>query len=271
MIRAMRSLLFSVIYPIYLLVVMGTVQELVIRPLCALNPKRRTTILRAWLRCHAKVVLGMAQFIGGLRLHLQGALPETACVVLMNHQSLLDIPVAVLLSRGPCAIIPTRDRYTRGVPTISSLAKLCGFPSLSQGAHARREEHRAMVGAAEAVARGERTLIIYPEGHRSRDGEIHPFMTSGLQLVLRHTQERPVYLIVADGLWRLRSIADIALRTAGSLCTVQILGPYAVPDDPREHPAFIASLRDEMLTVLERLRATGAETAPLASHPQPVG
>jgi 1-acyl-sn-glycerol-3-phosphate acyltransferase len=270
-IRALRSLLFSVIYPIYLLIVMGTVQEIVIRPLCALNPKHRNTILKSWLRCHANVVLGMARHLGGLRLQVQGALPETASVVVMNHQSLLDIPVAVLLTRGPCPIIPTRDKYTRGVATIARLARLCGFPSLSQGTHARREEHRAMVGAAEAVARGERTLIIYPEGHRSRDGEIQPFMASGLQLVFRHTQDRPVYIIVADGLWRLRSASDIALRIAGTLCTVQVLGPYTVPADSREHEAFIDALRAEMLTMLTRLRATGAETAPLASHPQPVG
>jgi 1-acyl-sn-glycerol-3-phosphate acyltransferase len=267
----MRSLLFSLIYPIYLLVVMGSVQELVIRPLCALNPKRRMAIMRGWLRTHARVVLGMARHLGGLRLHARGALPETACIVLMNHQSLLDIPVAVLLVRGPCPIIPTRDKYTRGVPTISRLARLAGFPSLSQGAHARREEHRAMVGAAEAVGRGERTLVIYPEGHRSRDGELQPFMTSGLQLVFRHTQDRPVYLVVVDGLWRLRSVADIALRLAGSVCTVQVLGPFAVPADAREHAAFVGSLHAEMLTALTRLRSLGAETAPLASQPQPVG
>lgn len=266
MIRAVRSLAFSVIYPIFLLVVMGTIQEIVIRPLCALNPKRRISIQRGWLRAHARAVLGMARHLGGLRLHVQGSLPETSAIVLMNHQSLLDIPVAVQRVRGPCPIIPTRDRFTRGVPVIASLARLCGFPSLSQGAHARREEHRAMVGAAEDVARGERTLVIYPEGHRSRDGEIQPFMTSGLQLVFRHTGDRPVYLVVVDGLWRLRSVADITLRLAGSVCTVQILGPYTVPPDPRDHAAFIAGLRDEMLAVLERLRTPDAEGAPHAAR-----
>jgi 1-acyl-sn-glycerol-3-phosphate acyltransferase len=270
-IRATRSLLFSVIYPIYLQVVMGTVQELVIRPLCALNPKRRTRILRSWLRCHAIVVLGMARHLGGLRLHIQGTLPEASSIILMNHQSLLDIPVAVLMTRGPCPIIPTREKYTRGISTISRLARLCGFPSLSRGTHARREEHRAMVGAAEAVANGERTLIIYPEGHRTHDGELQPFMPAGLQLVFRHAHDRPVYVIVADGLWRLRSLADITLRIAGSVCRVQVLGPFTIPADTREHAAFIASLRSEMLSALTRLRAAGTETARLASRPQPVG
>jgi 1-acyl-sn-glycerol-3-phosphate acyltransferase len=262
----MQSLLFSVIYPICLVVVMGTVQGLVIRPLCALSPKHRLTIVGWWLRSHARVALGMAQRLGGLRLHVRGSLPETSCIVLMNHQSLLDIPVGVSLMRGPCPLIPTRDRYTRGVPTISGLSRLAGFPSLSQGGRASRAEHRVMLAAADAVGRGERSLLIYPEGHRSRTGELQPFMTSGLQLVLRRTRERPVYIVVVDGLWRLRSVADIALRLAGSIATVEVRGPYPIPPDPRDHQAFIASLRGEMLAMLERLRAPDPESTPLASH-----
>jgi 1-acyl-sn-glycerol-3-phosphate acyltransferase len=252
------------------MIVMGTIQELVVRPLCALMPGRRAALVRGWLHFHAYAVLGMARHLGGLRLHVRGTLPETSCIVLMNHQSLLDIPVAVSLIRGPYPVIPTRDKYTRGIPTISGLARLAGFPSLSQGAHASRAEHRAMLNAADAVGRGERSFLIYPEGHRSRDGEIQPFMTSGLQLVLRRTQDRPVYLVVVDGLWRLRSVADIALRLAGSIATVEVRGPYAVPPDPHDHEAFIASLRAEMLAVLAGLRAQEPEDAPLV-HRQRIG
>jgi 1-acyl-sn-glycerol-3-phosphate acyltransferase len=265
-IRATKSLLFSLIYPIYLVVVMGTIQELIIRPLCALMPRRRAAMVRGWLHSHAWTVLGMARYLGGLRLHVRGTLPETSCIVLMNHQSLLDIPVAVSMIRGPYPLIPTRDKYTRGIPTISGLARLAGFPSLSQGARASRTEHRAMLAAADAVGRGERSLLIYPEGHRSRDGELQPFMTSGLQLMFRRAQERPVYLVVVDGLWRLRSVVDIALRLAGSVATVEVRGPYAIPPDPRDHEAFVASLRAEMLAVLTGLRAPEPENAPLVHH-----
>ncbi len=264
--RATQSLLFSVIYCIVLLVVMGPVQWLVVRPLCALMPARRGPIMRWWLRSHAGVVLGMARALGGLRLHVQGSLPETSCIVLMNHQSLLDIPVAVSLFRGPYPLIPTRAKYSRGIPVISGLVSLGQFPSLSQGARATRAEHKAMMAAAEAVGRGERSLLIYPEGHRSRTGELQPFMTSGVQLMFRRAGECPVYLIVVDGLWRLRSMADIALRLAGSRAEVQVRGPFPIPAEPREHEAFIASLREEMVEMLEGLRAPDPERAPLASR-----
>ena len=137
MIRATQSLLFAVIYSIYLLAVMLPAQWLVLRPLCALNPLRRPAILRGWFRLQADWVLGMARRLGGVRFDVQGALPPVPLIVVMNHQSLLDIPVAVSLLRGPYPIIPTRDRYTRWIPGISGLARLAGFPSLNRNSTRR--------------------------------------------------------------------------------------------------------------------------------------
>lgn len=258
MVRATRSLCFAVIYFIYLIVVMPPVQGLVIRPLCALNPLRRPAILRWWFQVQAHLVIGLARFLGGLRVDIEGSLPDSGLILVMNHQSMLDIPLGVSLMRGPYPVIPIRDKYTRGFPGISGLSRLAGFPALKQGERATRAEHAAMVGAAEAVARGERTMLIYPEGHRSRDGEIQPFMAQGLKLVFRHAGARPVYVMVIDGAWRLRSISDIALRLAGRTVRIRVLGPFAIPAERGEHDAFIASLRAEMSTTLARLR--GRET-----------
>jgi 1-acyl-sn-glycerol-3-phosphate acyltransferase len=270
--RAIRSVVFAVIYSIYLVAVMLPAQELILRPLCALNPKRRPDILRTWFRWQANWVLGMCRHLGGLELDIQGALPAEPLIVVMNHQSLLDIPAAVSLLRGPYPVIPTRDRYTRWIPGISGLARLAGFPALRQSGRASRAEHAAMVGAAEAVAKGERTLIIYPEGHRSKNGEVQPWMAQGLKLVFRHVSNRPVYVLVIDGAWRLRSFADIAFRLSGQVARVRVSGPFAVPPDKRDHDAFIESLREHMVDTLAHLRGSdpagspGSASAPLA-HP----
>ena len=266
MIRVMRSLLFSVIYTIYLVVVMLPVQALILTPLCALNPKGRPTILRWWFQAQADWVLGMACRLGGLRLELPPTLPAIPLVMVMNHQSLLDIPLGVSRLRGPYPVIPTRSRYTTWIPGISGLARLGGFPSLKQGERATRAEHAAMVAAAEAVARGERTMLIYPEGHRSKDGEIQRFMTQGLKLVFRHTHQRPVYLVVADGAHRLRSFADIAFRMAGPRVRARVLGPYTVPPERSAHDAFIDQLRSEMVATLAHMRGAPSPAEPIA-HP----
>lgn len=280
MIRATQSLLFAVIYSIYLVFVMVPVQGLVIRPLCALNPKLRPALLRWWFQVQAHWVMGLAQWPGGMRLEHPGDLPAEPLIAVMNHQSMLDIPAGVALLSGPYPVIPIRDKYTRGFPGISGLSRLANFPALRQGERVTRAEHTAMVGAAEAVERGERTLLLYPEGHRSPDGELQPFMTQGLKLVFRHAGSRPVYLIVIDGAWRLRGLSDIALRLSGRRVRLRVVGPFAIPAERGEHEAFIDSLRDVMTVTLAGMRGLdvpgapetpGSRSTPIATHASLVG
>jgi 1-acyl-sn-glycerol-3-phosphate acyltransferase len=269
-IRAAQSLLFSIIYSIYLVVVMLPFQGLVLRPLCALNPKWRPAILRWWFRFSAEWVVGMARVLGGLRYQSDGPLPAEPLILVMNHQSLLDIPAGVALLRGPYPVIPTRDLYTKWIPGISGLAQLAGFPALKQSGRASRAEHQALVAAAEAVQRGDRTMLIYPEGHRSKGGALLPFAAQGLKLVFRHAQ-RPVYMAVNDGAWKMRGFADIMLRLSGQNITVRVHGPYTVPALRSEHDAFVARLEADMASALARQRGTPSPAVPLARTAPLVG
>jgi 1-acyl-sn-glycerol-3-phosphate acyltransferase len=265
--RATQSLAFAVIYSIYCVAVMGPVQWLAVRPLAALLPGRRAEILRAWLHGQARWVLWLARSVGGMRLTIQGELPRSGCVVVVNHQSLLDIPIAVALVRGPAPLIPMRASYARGIPGISMLMRMGGHPLLRQGARATRDEHRALAAAAERVAAGERSLVLFPEGHRSRDGELQPFMTPGLERILRRARAVPVYVVAVDGLWGLRTFGDIALRLAATRARVAVRGPFAIPSDERQHGVFIERLHDEMLAALRELRGVADErAAPPASR-----
>jgi 1-acyl-sn-glycerol-3-phosphate acyltransferase len=268
--RATQSLLFAVIYSIYLVVVMGPVQGLILRPLCALLPSRRSAIVRWWLRLQAGCVLNLARVVAGFRLGIEGALPRTSCIVLMNHQSLLDVPVGVSLMPGPPPLIPTRAGYARGIPGISGLIGLAEYPLLSQGARLTRSEHQSLVAAADRVARGERSFLIFPEGHRSHDGQVQPFMVPGLRLLFGRAARRPVYLAAVDGFEDLASFPDIARRIAGTRVRVAIRGPYAIPADAGEHAPFVDLLRNEMIATLAGLRAPGPTPVPIA-RPQLVG
>ncbi len=244
---------------------MEPVQWLVVWPLIVLMPARRRRVTRAWLQLQARLVLALARVVGGLRLTIEGAIPPTSCIVLMNHQSVLDIPVGVSLVRGPYPLIPTRASYRRAIPGISTLMRLSRQPLVSQQAQATRAEHRAITEASEQVARGEHSLILFPEGHRSTDGEMLPFMTSGLRRILGGVRQRPVYLAVVDGYWHLRTIGDAAFRLAGTSARVSILGPYTIPPAPGDIDRFIGFLRGRMIEALARGRAPAPEAHALAA------
>jgi 1-acyl-sn-glycerol-3-phosphate acyltransferase len=258
--RAARSLIFLLAFSVHLLVVIAAGQRLVILPMLKLFPRHGLRIRRAWLRLHAYATTGLARVLGGMRLRVQGAIPQESVVVVMNHQSVMDIPVGVLLIPGPYPIIPTRARYSRRVPGISTLVRLLRFPIVTQKRETLRAELPAIVEAAEATARGDNSMLIFAEGHRTRDGQIGPFMRTGLRLVLERAN-RPVYCIVSDGLWHARTTFDAATGFAGATCSVRILGPFSPPRASGDVDGFIDGLRDRMVATLDVMRAARAAKA----------
>jgi 1-acyl-sn-glycerol-3-phosphate acyltransferase len=197
----------------------------------------------------------MARMVAGVRFSIQGAIGRESCVVVMNHQSVLDIPIGLSLIPGPQTIIPTRDRYRRGIPAISPLARLAQFPFVAQGRSLSRAELSAFAEAVDRVDRGEVCLLIFPEGHRTRDGRIGRFMRGGLRMVLTRAR-RPVYCVVADGMTAARTTRDALAQVAGNSVSIAIVGPFAPPDDrsPESTDAFIDMLHTTMTNTLSRMR-----------------
>jgi len=259
--RGLRSGAFFVLFACYTVVVIGLGQRLLLWPAIVLLPRSRTAIVRAWLRFHARATLWMARVVAGVRFSIHGAIPRESCIVVMNHQSVLDIPIGLSLIPGPQTIIPTRERYRRGIPGISPLARLARFPFVSQGASVARAELRALVEAVDRVDRGEACFLIFPEGHRTRDGQIGDFMRGGLRIALTRAR-RPVYCVVADGMTSARTTREALAQVAGSTVAVAIVGPFAPPADrsTASTDVFIDMLHESMTNALARTR--GLATPP---------
>lgn len=250
----LRSGIFFVIYFCYLTLIMGLGQRVLLWPAIVLVPRRRRAMVRAWLRFHALTTLRMARVLAGVRLTINGSLPTgESCIVVMNHQSVLDIPLGLSLVRGPYALIPTRDRYRYGVPGISPLARLARFPFLSQKRRLSRPELASLTDAANEVARGEQSLLIFPEGHRTDDGRIGRFMRNGLRITLARAS-RPVYCVVADGMSHIRTFADSFVRFADTHIRAVVLGPFDPPSDDAHVDAFIDMLHQRMTAALDAIR-----------------
>lgn len=176
----------------------------------------------------------------------------------MNHQSILDIPLALSLVHTPLTLIPYRERYHRFIPGVSPLLRATGMPRVTQGAGrggrgSAARDLKEIEGAADRTARGECSMVIFPEGHRTRTGEIGPFMRRGLTTILRRAK-RPVYCLVVDGLWQARTAAEAARTVAGASVNVAVLGPIEPPEDD-QIDQFIASLRERMSAALHQMRA----------------
>jgi 1-acyl-sn-glycerol-3-phosphate acyltransferase len=251
--RAARSFLFFGIYAIFLLFFFGLLQRVVIWPLTLLWPARRNDIVGFWFRLLANATLWLARVFADVRVERQGAVASGSSVVLMNHQSLLDIPIAYATVCDPHPVIPTRKLYGRGIPGVSPLLRLARAPFVTQTRETARQDVKAIAAAAEEVAAGRLSLLIFPEGHRTHDGEISPFMTAGLRTVLSRAG-KPIYLIVLDGLWHARTTAEALFTFAGSRARVRVVGPFPPPAKDQME-AFIGEMRARMVETLAEMRA----------------
>ena len=256
-IRGGRTLVFLLVFLLYLIFFMGLLQRILIVPLSWCVPRSASRLFASWVRLQARITLRLLRVLGGFRVTVEGAIAPQSCIVIMNHQSIIDIPIGLALMPGPLPLIPARRRYARGIPGVSVYLRAARNPLVSQRKEDRKADLAGVLDAAARTEAGEASMLIFPEGHRTRDGEILPFMPGGLQVALSRTRV-PVYCIVADGMWKSRTVQDTFVNLANVRARARVLGPFDPPADKTDIPAFVDQLRTRMIDALSDMRRSHA-------------
>jgi 1-acyl-sn-glycerol-3-phosphate acyltransferase len=149
---------------------------------------RTTSVGYETARCVCRV---MAALMFDLRVYGATTVPRSGGVLLVsNHQSYLD-PVLVAMR------LPRRLRYLAkaqlfAVPGFSRLIRVLGAVPLRRGAG----DVGAVRLAIDLLRQGE-LLTVFPEGTRTRTGEIAP-VKAGVAIIIRRAAA-PVSPVVVDG------------------------------------------------------------------------
>ncbi len=244
----------ALIFVCLTLLVLDPVQRLLIAPWVRLAPSRRIAVLGRWQRFLAQVVLRPVSVIGGARIPEIPKVPASdGTLVLMNHQSLLDIPLVVASVKDAYPRILTRKRYMRWIPLISHMTRLYQYPAVDPSAKAG-SARRMFDEIRDAARSSDVPLAIFPEGTRTRDGEIGRFKTTGLGIIL---EQRPwtVYVMVADGFWQRAKLKDFLGGMSGIRGRVELIGPFEWPDAGADPGPFIGKMREHMVRRLAEMRA----------------
>lgn len=138
---------------------------------------RRTIVFRLgriWARAHLKV-MGIAPVYSGLE-HAEGLNPR---IFLANHISALDIWVLT-------AVLPVTTRFVSKrsvfwIPVLGQAMALAGFIPIDR--KDRASAIRSLSSVAEPIRRGA-SVILFPEGTRSRDGRLGRFKRGAFHLAL---------------------------------------------------------------------------------------
>ncbi len=223
---------------------------LVLLPLGLLWRSRRRSIVSIFMRHMSRGSLFLFR-LGGASFEWRGTLPtDRATLILMNHQSQIDILVATLMSRPYAPHFVPRERYTRWyVPLVAPTIYLLDPPVVDP----RRDAKGALDAMRRAALQGDRALLVFPEGHRSLDGELRPFKTAGTIAVLQ-ARRMPVYLVVTDGYWAGRRFVDFLGNVPKLRGETEVLGPFEPPAEAASLPAFVEECRGRIVTHLREMR-----------------
>jgi 1-acyl-sn-glycerol-3-phosphate acyltransferase len=171
---------------------------------------------------------------------------DRAYVVVSNHQSLLDILVLFRLYRHFKWV--SKSEIFR-VPFIGWNMAMNRYIRIRRGDP--KDAARMMAACGDALESGS-SIMIFPEGTRSLDGELREFKHGAFTLALRH--HVPILPIVLDGTLDALPKHGVTLHHSADI-VIQVLDPI-----PVDRFTEVEALRDHVRAVMaDGLRALRAE------------
>ena len=157
----------------------------------------KTEELDGFVRRKVTWWMGSLLRLAGVRVHNEGRenLPGRPAVIVSNHQGNFDIPILLCHLDRPHGIL-AKEELAR-LPFIRVWMQFfgCVFIDRSNPRHAAAALNRA----ADQLRAG-RSMIIFPEGTRSRGDEVGEFKSGGFRIAQKVGV--PIVPVAIDGSWR---------------------------------------------------------------------
>jgi 1-acyl-sn-glycerol-3-phosphate acyltransferase len=126
-------------------------------------------------------------------VHGRELVPDRACILMSNHQSLFDIPICYRIYPHRLRMVAKQELFR--VPIWGRAMRESGFVAVDRSGD-RAQATAAMQQAAEAIAAGT-TIWIAPEGTRSPDGRLGKLKKGGFRLAV--DTGTPILPLALDG------------------------------------------------------------------------
>jgi len=171
-------------------------------------------LLKFMLRIHPMVRINLQ--------NIEKSLFDTPGILISNHQSMIDI--LLYLSLSPRLLILTKD-WVWNNPVYGLLVRFCGHIHITPGFDSGFEVARKRI--AEGCS-----ILVFPEGSRTADGEIKRFHKGGFYLAQQ--LNLPIHLLLVHGAWNVLP-RDSFIIQKGILTVRRLSDIYLDPDNTRSY------------------------------------
>ena len=158
-------------------------------------------------------------------------LPEQFMII-CNHQSLFDIPAFMRFMPEVDLRFIAKDALGKGVPMISPMLKSqehCLIPR-----NVRPLESVKLISDFGKRAKEQHLVpVLFPEGTRSRDGNIGKFYSAGFR-TLTEASQLPVVVCAVDGGWKIADLKGLLKNIKKGCYRLKVLKVYPCPNGKEE-------------------------------------
>jgi len=197
-----KKLLGVILTPLFLLVwglllnLFHVAQVIAFRGFGA-NAHRRCVDLLNFSLIHALWLLGTR-----IGVRYTQALPTDRPIIFVaNHQNKLDIPGISWYLRRYAPKFVSKIELGKGIPSISYNLRHSGAALIDRSD--ARQSLREIGRLGQLVEQTRSSAVIFPEGTRSTSGELQPFATGGIKILLKKTPSALVVPVYIHGTWKL--------------------------------------------------------------------
>lgn len=189
------------------------------------------------------------------KMEIRGVRPEhakTTYVVVANHESIVDI---FLLAHLPWEMKWIAKEVIFRIPWLGWMFRMAGDIPVLRGDHTSGAA--ALEKAAWYLRRG-MSVMIFPEGTRTRDGNLLPFKPGAFRLAIETGV--PILPIVVHGSGAALPVKSPWIRKAS--CVAQVLDPVPVTGlGPEDAERLSAEVRSRIAAGLQALKGTSPNGA----------
>lgn len=169
------------------------------------------------IHCYARLWGWLILKVNGVKVQVLGLEyidKKKPSIYMCNHQGTFDIFTLL-------AYLPLQFRWVAKVgifriPILGWAMSTAGYISLDRSK--RKRAYQGMEIAAQKIKEGT-SVVIFPEGSRSFDGALQPFMNGGFTLALK--AGAPIVPITIDGSWHIMPRTTLRIKNGNIQLVIQ--------------------------------------------------